>query len=194
MSNPRKSKGPRTVRFLVLTFTVLVGVLFYWLLGFALKDIGSLPPPAYDAVERRHLDGAKANTRKELETDIDGIRRKIGDQQERQRLLRDSISSSQTTINQLLDIQKLSLQKGVALTEAQQKAFAENQDLFSAKRIVAQTIPGGLRKIPASGLWFSHPPRPDEVHGVGSIRSALGATGVLDRLIPRKGIYLPGMF
>jgi len=47
------------------------------------------------------------------------INRGIGTQEEEQRIVRESSENLQRTINQLAEIQKLSIEKGIALTESQ---------------------------------------------------------------------------
>jgi predicted RNA-binding Zn-ribbon protein involved in translation (DUF1610 family) len=49
-------------------------------------------------------------------------------------LLRDSTGASQRTMNQLLEMQKLNLEKGLALDAPQQKAMAESVGLFLANQ------------------------------------------------------------
>lgn len=43
---PPKVKGPWFLRFLIVLFSVIFGLLVYWLLGFLLGDIGSWPGPS----------------------------------------------------------------------------------------------------------------------------------------------------
>ena len=44
----RERRGTWWQRFLIWTFSVALALLFYWLLGFVLQDIGNLPGPDWD--------------------------------------------------------------------------------------------------------------------------------------------------
>lgn len=135
-----KSKGPWTHRVLVLVFSLLLGVLVYWLLGFIVDDLGSWPGPVYEEVEKRLLDQDLVQQSKELQAQIAEANRSISEQKDRQKVLRDSTDNSERTMNQLLEVQRLSLQKGVALTEADQAALAESKQLFLANQKRYQQI------------------------------------------------------
>ena len=58
------------------------------------------------------------------------VKRQIENEERRQRLLRDSTASSQKTLNQLLELQRMSLEQKSALPAEQQQALAESQQLF----------------------------------------------------------------
>ena len=124
------SRGPWTHRLLTYLFTVLLGVLFYWLLGFIVQDIGNLPGPIYDDLENQMLDGSLRDQTKLLERKIAATTKTIEAEHKRQKLLRDSTDSSQTTMQQLLDLQRLSLQKDVTPSDEERQALAESEQLF----------------------------------------------------------------
>ena len=62
MSEPeaaeRERRGTWWQRFLIWTFSVALALLFYWLLGFVLQDIGNLPGPDWNELEAERLDPA----------------------------------------------------------------------------------------------------------------------------------------
>ncbi|MBN2507140.1 MAG: hypothetical protein JXQ71_10630 [Verrucomicrobia bacterium] len=72
---PRHHKGPWAHRVLVCGFSLLFGLLVYWVLGFVLRDIAA--------------------------------------HKQRQSVLRDRTLNSERTMNQLLELQRLTLQKGL---------------------------------------------------------------------------------
>ena len=47
------TKGPWIHRFSIRLFTLFLAVLVYWVLGFLVQDIESIPGPSYDAIEQR---------------------------------------------------------------------------------------------------------------------------------------------
>ena len=130
MTETRKYKGPWFHRFLVWMFSLLAGLLCYWLLGFVVTDIISWPGPNQQAFESRSLDQKIVKQQAALGQQIGDAQRDITSETTQQELLRDSTTSSQTTMNQLLEFQKLSLQKDVKPTPEQQKALADSQQLF----------------------------------------------------------------
>lgn len=58
----------------------------------------------------------------------------------RQALLRDSTTSSQQTMNQLLDLQKQQMEKRVAPSSAEQSALAQSESLFLANQARYQAL------------------------------------------------------
>lgn len=105
-------------------------MLLYWLLGFVIDDIGSLPGPKYEEVEQRLLDQTLVAKSHDLQVKTTDIERRIGEQKVRQEILRDSTANSQRTMNQLLEFQRLALQKDVTPTADAQKALVESEQLF----------------------------------------------------------------
>jgi hypothetical protein len=133
-------RGPWLHRFLVHLFTALFGVLAYWLLGFVIDDIGSWPGPNYVEIENRLLDPELRSRAEALRKQIDETQRSIVDQQARQQILRDSTDNSQTTMNQLLEFQRLSLENDVKPTSEEQQALAESQQRFLANQAEYQQL------------------------------------------------------
>lgn len=127
-------KGPWTHRWLVRLFTVLFGVLVYWLLGFLMNDISTWPGPDYQALEDRMLDPQLVEESQSLAAQIEETERDIAAQQERQTILRESTDNAQTTMNQLLEFQRLGLQQGVTPTAEEQSALGASQQRFLANQ------------------------------------------------------------
>ena len=117
-------------RLLIAAFGVLLALLLYWLLGFVVDDLGSLRGPDYRQLEAEMLDSQLLSTRDSLARQIADAQRSMANEQSRQRLLRESTNSSQTTLNQLLDIQRMSLQQNTQLSDQQQQALADSAQLF----------------------------------------------------------------
>ena len=140
MPQLRHHKGPWAHRLLVGLFSVATAVLCFWLLGFIVDDLGTWPGPVYRDLENRLLDRNLIEGKKALEEQLAETERKISRQSERQALLRDSTTSSQTTMNQLLEFQRLSLEKNVTPSTEEQQALAESQRLFLANQQEYQTL------------------------------------------------------
>ena len=135
-----RPKGPLSHRALVIVFSVLFGLLFYWLLGFLMNDIGRLRGPDYGELRKQLLSEELTKTSTELSQQLGSISRQIEELTKQQTLLKDSIENSRRTMGQLLDIQRLSLQKEGALSEEAQSAMAESIQLFLSNQAEYQSF------------------------------------------------------
>ncbi len=142
-----KNKGPWLHRFLVGLFTVVLTLLVFWLLEFVMEDIGSLRGPDLSDVEKQFVSESLLSESKEIDRQLAEVGRNISDQQQRQHLLRDSTSGFQRTMNQLLEIQRLNLEKGVAVAEPQKKALAESSELFLANQKRDQELTEDIARL-----------------------------------------------
>jgi preprotein translocase subunit Sss1 len=115
---------------LIGLFSVVLTLLIYWLLGFVLEDIGRLPGPNYAALEAAQIDPDLKTVDTQLDKSILEVNRQIDNQRRRQQMLRESTTSSQTTLNQLLELQRISIEQSAVLPEDQQQALADSQKLF----------------------------------------------------------------
>lgn len=129
-----KSKGPWTHRAAIWLFAAALSLLVYWLLGFVVNDIGHVQGTPYEEVESRLLDPGLLAEQKTLTEQVDETKRQIKNQEDRQRLLRDSTENSKQTMNQLLEFHRLSLEKNVEPTDSEQTALADAEQLFLANQ------------------------------------------------------------
>jgi len=127
-----RRKGPWTHRVSIFFLCLLLGLLSYWLLGFVIRDVGDIRGPAWEEVEKKHLDPALVRQQTQLEEQLESIKREIANQTERQSLLRDATRTAQTTIDQLLQMQKLSLEKGIPFPESETEALRKAREAFLA--------------------------------------------------------------
>lgn len=137
---PASPKGPWTQRFGVVFFAILAGVLVFWLLGFVVDDIGEIPGPQQSDVDRRFLDPALVAQAEAIDRESTSVATQIENQKARQTLLRDSTTSSQQTMNQLLELQKQNSQNGVKASEAERNALAQSETLFLANQTKYQSL------------------------------------------------------
>ncbi len=140
MKTTPRSSGPWLHRLLVYSFSVAFGILVYWLLNFIVRDIATWPGPDYKQVENRILDQNLLANLASLQNQIAETNRAIASRRQRQQVLRDSTSNSEKTMNQLLELQKLTLQKGVTPSADEVKALTESQRLFLANQAKYQEM------------------------------------------------------
>jgi hypothetical protein len=115
-------------------------------LGFIVRDIATLPGPDYQQIERRLVDQNLVKENASLQVQIEEATRAITSRKERQSGLRDSTSNSERTMTQLLELQKLMLQKGVTPSADGVKALSDSQNLF----LTNQTKYQALNELPTT--------------------------------------------
>lgn len=130
MSENKKFQGPWIQRAAIVFLGLILGVLLYWLLGFITKDIGSLPAPEFSKVQAKYIDAQIVTKQEDLKETLVGIRENIRNKQEQQTILKDSTDSLQNTINQLLAIQRQSIERNLEFSEENQRNLTESQKVF----------------------------------------------------------------
>lgn len=130
MKNDTKSKGTWIHRFAIRLFTLVLALLIYWVLGFFVDDIRDIRGPDYATIEQNHLDKDLVAKRVALEKQVADLTLQIENQTAKQRVVGDSSRNLQQTINQLIELQKLGMQKSIAFSEKEQANFASSLKLF----------------------------------------------------------------
>jgi hypothetical protein len=125
---------------LVIVFSVLFGLLVYWLLGFVVRDIGTWPGPDFSLLEKQLIDQQLLNRVKSLQEDIERVNREVDSRRQRQSVLRDSTGNSERTMNQLLELQRMKLQQELKPAQQESEALAESQRLFLANQAKYQEM------------------------------------------------------
>ncbi|MEX0701887.1 MAG: hypothetical protein WD069_07305 [Planctomycetales bacterium] len=183
-------KGPWLHRFLVYGLTVLFGLLVYWLLGFVVDDIGTWPGPDYAALEERMLDPALKAEAERLDKEIAETQRAVATEQARQGILRDSTDNAQRTMNQLLEFQKLSLEKGVTPSAEEQAALAESQKRFLTNQTQYQEISEEIARLQERSRELEEEQRANRER-LDEARKPIQAEH--ERLLERHNLVLAGL-
>lgn len=126
MKTSPQPKGPWIHRFSIRIFTVILAILVYWVLGFLVEDIESIKGPQYEEIERKHVDQTLVIKEKNLTADIAEVDRSISNMREEMRIVGDSSQNLQKTITQMIELQKLSVQKSITLPETEQANLSES--------------------------------------------------------------------
>jgi len=106
-----RPKGPWINRFVIRLLTLILAALVYWLLGFFVKDIRSIDGPAFDEIQMKHVDSALYDKLHSLDRRIRGVERRINTEREKQSMAEQSSRGLQQTIDKLMELQRLSLEK-----------------------------------------------------------------------------------
>ncbi len=126
----RQRRAPFLLRALILLLSFLAGLLALWLLGFVLDDIGQVERPQFAAYEAESLDAEAVAEERELRQRLEQAETELGRQREIQSSLRASIDNARGTIDQMLAIRRLALEKGVDWDEAESAALSTAQERF----------------------------------------------------------------
>lgn len=130
MKNAVKSKGTWWHRFAIHFFTLVLAILVFWVLGFLVGDVRTLPGPNYGSIEKNYLDKSLLAQQSSLQKQISDLSRQIENQTEKQRVVGDSSRNLQQTINQLLELQKLGIEKNMPFSKTQEANFTTSLNLF----------------------------------------------------------------
>ncbi len=185
-ASPRP-KGPWIHRFSIRLFTVVLAVLFYWALGFLVEDIESIQGPQYDEIEKNHVDQALVEQELKLATDITEVDLAISSKRDEMRIVSDSSQSLQNTINQLIELQKLAIQKSAALPETEQANLSESLARFLDSQKQYQTYNTGLSELTDRKRRFESERMNIEKHTSGSFVRSASIRSAQDRASSSSG-------
>lgn len=153
-----RSRGPWSHRFLINFFTLVLAALVYWTLGFIVDDLGSAEGPRYRDIEARFLDPSAAERAKQLKEELAAAERNIAAKREEMRIISDSSSNLQGTINQLVELRKLEIQKSgdreggeAANLSDSLAAFLANQKQYQARSEELSRLAERKRTLEAEG-------------------------------------------
>jgi len=130
----RQRRAPFLLRALILVLSFAAGLLALWLLGFVLADIGKVQRPDFAAFEAEAVDAEAIDRERALTQELDGVQVDLARQREVQGGLRDSIDNARGTLDQMLAIRRLALEKGVDWQEAEGAALTSAQQRFLASQ------------------------------------------------------------
>lgn len=121
---------PRALKVWTFLLASLLTLLLIWLLGFVLKDIGRIQGPDYAEIRKTHVDEALIESKEAVEEEIQTIEAGAKRQSERQKDLKRSMDNARTTMQQMMELQRLGLEKQSPPTETEKEALATAQQRF----------------------------------------------------------------
>ncbi|MBN2448863.1 MAG: hypothetical protein JXR77_00655 [Lentisphaeria bacterium] len=130
MDTVDRPKGSRGQRVAVRFFALCLAVTIFWLLGFVISDIGAIRGPDLAGIQGRFVDASLAAEQQTVEQGLEAVRQEIQDQTKRRDLRSSGTTDLQKTLDQLLEIQRLSLERDIRIEESQARAFADSLQLF----------------------------------------------------------------
>ena len=130
MERRRAQRQPWLYRFFIVGFGLLLTLLLIWFLAFVLSDIGGLPGPKYEDIEKQYVDQTVRDQLAALEKEVATLQTQMDNQREIQGILSQSTQNSRQTMDQLVAIHKLNLEKSVKPTDTEQQSLAESEAQF----------------------------------------------------------------
>ena len=126
----KKTNAPWPLRLAIGFLSLLLTLFFIWLLSFMLNDIGDLPGPDYNAIQKRHVPEEKLNEANDLATQLVGVEKRIKRQEEIQGTLQQSMRNAETALTKIADLQRLSIEGGGKPSEVDQQAMENARSRF----------------------------------------------------------------
>ena len=123
-------KGPWINRFISKILTFVLAVLIFWLPNFLVDDIRKTRGPDYSVIEKEFVDAALVERKDALHQETEGLQQQIADRHEEQRLIGEGSRNFQSTINQLLETKRLSIEKDVAPAENEKDVLSASLEAF----------------------------------------------------------------
>ena len=156
---PTQTRGTWGVRILIRLLTLVLGVLVFWLLGFLVEDIESARGPDYGQIEKMYVSQDLVQKKEQVEKQIADLGRDISNKRQQQSLVGDSSQNLQRTINQLLELQKLSIQKEVPLSESEKSNLSVSLTHFLESQRTYQTLNQSLADLTSRKLQLEEDKR-----------------------------------
>ena len=126
----KKPNAPWPLRLAIGFLSLLLTLFFIWLLSFMLNDIGDLPGPDYNAIQKRHVPEEKLNEANDLATQLVGVEKRIKRQEEIQGTLQQSMRNAETALTKIADLQRLSIEGGGKPSEVDRQAMENARSRF----------------------------------------------------------------
>lgn len=126
----KEAKGSSSSRFWVKVSAVLLGILFYGLLNFILDDLGTIHQPDYQKIQSQYVSQNLIDQELQLNKEINSNNNQIKRLSDNQQYIKNNADNLKTTIDQMLEIQKASLQKNITIPEKDKASLNEVQTVF----------------------------------------------------------------
>jgi hypothetical protein len=143
----RKHHGSFMLRLMIFGFSVAVGVLAFWLLGYILRDIDRAQGPDYTQMLEAGLPRELQDQRQSLATELATLNQQVASSEQRKRLTSQTTSDLQQTINQLLELKRSADQNETTLSDEQKQALTDSLQLFLSTQSQIQALNAELASL-----------------------------------------------
>lgn len=149
-------KGSWRQRLFIYSMTFLLTLLFIWVLGFVIDDLGSMKKPEWSQFEKTYLSSSLVTQQKNLKEEIDQKNIAINQVIQQRTQLTESTKNAQTSIKELNEQQKLLLQNGKALSDKEMQFKTNNMELFQSNQAKDQKLAQTLITLTADQQTLSN--------------------------------------
>lgn len=143
----KKHRGSFMLRFMVFGFSVAVGLLAFWLLGYIVRDIDRVQGPNYSQMLEEGLPQELQDERQTLAAQLLDLKQQIASTERRRQLTGQTTRDSQQTINQLLELKRNADENATSLSDEQKLALTDSLQLFLANQSQTQTLNAELSNL-----------------------------------------------
>jgi len=140
MATKHKHRGPLSHQILIAVFAVILTWLFFHFLEYVMGDISTIGGPNLAEVLPRFQDKDLLARSARLAREQQSLEQQRSIVNARQHALEASTQITKETMDQLFEIQRSSAQRGVKITEAERRAFADNKRRFLANQSESQQL------------------------------------------------------
>lgn len=124
------SSGSKPFRTGIVILCICLSILFFWLFSFILDDISNQRSPALSVIEEQVSDANLVKKQKEIAEKITSLNQQMDNLNKQQTITNTTIDSYRDTMNQLLGLEKTSIEKGVVLSETMKSNLANTTNLY----------------------------------------------------------------
>ncbi|MCC9643884.1 hypothetical protein LOC71_16480 [Rhodopirellula sp. JC740] len=143
----KRHRGSFMLRLMVFGFSVAVGVLAFWLLGYIVRDIDRVNGPNYTQMLESQLPQELQDERRLLTAQLSELKQRIAATERRRQLTSQTTRDSQQTINQLLELKRNADENETSLSDGQQQALTDSLRLFLENQNQIQTLNAELSSL-----------------------------------------------
>jgi VIT1/CCC1 family predicted Fe2+/Mn2+ transporter/predicted RNA-binding Zn-ribbon protein involved in translation (DUF1610 family) len=122
-------------------------VLVFWLLGFAVRDIATMPGPSYADLESKFMDQRLVEEKSRLDREIAALDRALAAKREELRLAKEKSENLQRTIQQLIELERLALQNGKEAKDVEKTKLSASLASFLSSQGGYQTLNDAILEL-----------------------------------------------
>ncbi|HUT25892.1 MAG TPA: hypothetical protein VM492_16275, partial [Sumerlaeia bacterium] len=130
MKRKQSVQSPLALRLFIWFASALFAVLLIWLLGFVLDDVGKFKTIDSRAIEVEIIGEENLDRQETLRARVAEVQRETQAVEERRAFRKDNVNTSRETLNQMLELERMNLEKNVPVSPDQQKVVAEAERTF----------------------------------------------------------------
>lgn len=134
-------------KFVIYGLSILLGILFYWVLGFMLDDMTQWPGLKAETYLAPIKHSQLQLSQNKLGKQIEQLQKQVSDTKSQQDILKENMKNTQSILNQIMDMQKLQAGKKQANAATLVDTFKKNTDVFLSQQNQLQQYNQSLAQL-----------------------------------------------